>query len=80
MILSTLSAELKQAARMLFGARVGRLTDSEVFQEVQERQGRSELDAVAVGNRTNHTKANQALRCRRFCKCCKPARTRRRNY
>lgn len=36
------SAELKQAARLLFGARVGRLSDDEVFQEVQERQGRSE--------------------------------------
>ena len=35
-------AELKQAARLLFGARVGRLTEAEVLQEVQERQGRSE--------------------------------------
>lgn len=33
-------AELRQAARALFGARILRLTDSEVSVEVQERQAR----------------------------------------
>lgn len=33
--------EIRQAARLLFGARVGRLTNSEVIAEVQERQAMS---------------------------------------